>query len=468
MNLFRKALPYWPVLVTGLFWVSVLVANANKAIPEHRPPIAAWLSFDATRDFVDFPTLYSTAMVVRERAWEKLYPSDIRTAPTPRSAKPHVETERRLRALGFSGTINPFLYTPLAAPLFLPLSFLSYRDALNAWLLVNWIVLLVVLALFRRELLVHGLSERLSSGLTIVAGVSMSASLLFRTANTETFNTLAILLALQGIRNRRNIQTAIGFFLLGVTKGISIVWLPFLFVWKKWKLISIGIALGFAAFATIIALGCGIDVWLYYLADVLPATVSRYAYGEGFGQMLSSFWTALSGAANWPFSRLTTTEISAATALVLLAISYAVSTHVHHSEKAGSKDPNAPFQREAEMVFAMLVFQFSRCYCPIYYRFRLVALTPVVFWLCRHNRWALSIVVALFVVFVGQLDMALISIFKPRHVPLAWAFGECFYVVFLTLVATATLQIKRVYENQKRRSLVFDHSVEPDKQNEHS
>lgn len=162
-----------------------------------------------------------------------------------------------------------YIYPPLVAFLFQPLSVLSAEHAALGWLLIN--ATLTALALF---VCVREMLRRFSAPLDLltVSAVALLTAVLtadkiksiFNLGQTDVFMILGFALGLRWL-DRRPLAAGIALGVAASVKYLSIIALPYLILRRRWRAAA-GLAISFAAMMLLPALSTGWDVNAGYVS----------------------------------------------------------------------------------------------------------------------------------------------------------------------------------------------------------
>ena len=179
-----------------------------------------------------------------------------------------------------------FLYPPLAARLFQPLSWIGYHTVKFLWMLASLgaVAAAVGIAIQRTT----GLSvDRVLIGAIVVAGFFPMLTLLER-GQVDGFTLLAIVSAVTWPRGRRTTFAAGALLALATLLKLYCIFLvPFLALRRRWRLLA-GFAAGLVALFLIGGVFDGFSSLPAYVSDEMPR-ISRYGEGGTREMALSPF-----------------------------------------------------------------------------------------------------------------------------------------------------------------------------------
>jgi hypothetical protein len=166
-----------------------------------------------------------------------------------------------------------FLYPPLAARLFQPLSWISYGTVKYLWMVASLAALTAAIGIAIRRTI--GLSvDRMLIGAAVVVGFFPTMALLER-GQVDAFTLLAIVAAVSWPRGRRSTFAAGAFLALATLLKLHCIFLlPFLALRRRWRLLG-GFAAGLVALFLLGGVVDGFSALPAYVTDEMPR-ISRY------------------------------------------------------------------------------------------------------------------------------------------------------------------------------------------------
>jgi hypothetical protein len=188
-----------------------------------------------------------------------------------------------------------FLYPPLAARLFQPLSWIGYQTVKFAWMLASLAAVAAAVGLAIRRTIGWSL-DRILIAAIVVAGFFPMLTLLER-GQIDGFTLLAIVAAMTWPRGRRTTIAAGALLALATLLKLHCIFLvPFLVLGRRWRLLA-GFAAGLVALFLIGGVVDGLSALPAYVTDEMPR-ISRYGEGGTREMALpaSSFQRVLAGA----------------------------------------------------------------------------------------------------------------------------------------------------------------------------
>ena len=234
-------------------------------------------SIDGRTGGGDFECMFGAGVCARHGLWDDLYGGFSTGLPIHRP-KFSQRARTKMDMLGCHPA-TAWLYPPPAAPLFIPATAFRFPVALRLSFLVNGVALLVLLSLVREEFQRADMANVWTGVLTVVLGVNVPVGFNFYEQNLSVYAAVAALLVLRGLRGRGTAASAASIVFLGVTKGLSAVWVPFLLAWRRWRLLSGCVLLSAVLLAVTAILGCPWSTYREFLTGIVPASrdVSRFS-----------------------------------------------------------------------------------------------------------------------------------------------------------------------------------------------
>jgi len=169
-----------------------------------------------------------------------------------------------------------FLYPPLAARLFQPLTWIAYHTVKLWWMVGSLVAVAAAVAIALKRSIGWSLDSVLIVGIAI-AGFFPMLSLLER-GQVDGFTLLLIVAAATWPRGRRSTLAAGGLLALAtLLKLHCIFFVPFLVLWRRWRLLG-GFACGLVVLFLVGGMLDGFGALPAYVSDEMPR-ISRY--GEG-------------------------------------------------------------------------------------------------------------------------------------------------------------------------------------------
>lgn len=402
-------------------------------MPQTAPHSIRWRG---THAHTDFDPLYSVSIAAKANLWDAIYPPDMKTAESPIRATP----DPRLKVLleqHDAPCRTAWMYTPTAVVPLYPLSFFGYPTALGIWIALNAVALVWLAILLRFEFEHHRLPDKWANLLLAVFVTGMPVGALLTTQNLSLWFAVAILLVIRGLRNGTTTGPVFGFILQGVTKGFSAVWVPLLFIWKKWSLLAWGAAMSAVLVGLSFLLGCKWETYLFFFTDVVPAVKGAdFIRGDGFPFLLK-----LLAGADAPPSWLP--AVCSILLVVSLGLVYVFSWRAERIRNRVRDDID--LFRGLALFLSFLLFQSFSNVCWPFYRVHLLAFLPLCIRICM-NRKRLAL---LFVLSMGILWMPMLGhLLEPlaaRPSPLSAFFlcpGAVGYFFLLAFGLTAFLSFK--------------------------
>ncbi|MBQ3808986.1 MAG: DUF2029 domain-containing protein [Kiritimatiellae bacterium] len=362
-----------PVLTVGLFWLVVAVANVTESLPKRMP---GSLVFNDERFGTDFSGLYAAGLACVHGHWDELYDKN---ASPGNQMSPHFASELRRDMQTRGGEYkSAWLYPPPAALLFAPFALLDYPTALRVWTGLNGLALLILLWLVKTELHDFGLSGFWIGLLIVLLGINMPVAFNFHQQNIAVFFAIAIFAAFRGLKRGSSGTIALAIVFLGATKGFSVVWIPFLLLWKSWRVL-LNCSIITAAWLVLTAIaGCGLENYWTFLTSIIPATRSIHSFPTPVNESIPYAFSVL-------FPTLTPWSMPLFSVLLLLLLAFLLfgNREIHRRMNKTEILADADCLCLAD---AIIVFQMLSSLSWTFYRVHLIAITPLFVHLCFRFR----------------------------------------------------------------------------------
>ena len=340
-----------------VFWAGIVAANVIG--------LGSAVRFRGVR-FTggDFGQYYMGAVVANAGIWDDLYPVDLATAPSPDKASVSPVLAEAMSERGADISWK-YIYPPPLAVFFAPLDWFPHTVSKRVFTTLLFGSVIWFLVLFRRECDDWNLPPFLANLLVLLVGTGLPVSESVLLANATPFIALASLLALRSLRGNHTAGAVFSFALAGLFKGVSAVWIPVLFVRRRWKILLAGIVAGAAVLVLPHLLGAPLDLWKTFLRDVVPGSRKLYWIGDG-NLGLPSLVAWLSGNGGLPAAA---ERILGAAQIAVLVSAYALAW------RAGR---NGAARAEGLALFlATLAFQLFSPLCWPHYACNVVGFLPL-------------------------------------------------------------------------------------------
>ena len=347
----------WGLLAVLAFWTAVAVVNLADLAPS--------VQFRGIRfSGGDFGQYYMGGVAANEGLWNELYPVDLATAPSPDKASVSPALAKALSDRN-AGVSWKYIYPPPLAVFLAPLDWFSHTVSQRVFTTLLFGAVVWFLVLFRRECDDWNLPPFLANLLVLLVGTGLPVSESVLMANATPFIALASVLALRSLRGNRTAGAVFSFALAGLFKGVSAVWVPVLFLRRRWKILLAGIVAGAAVLVLPHLLGAPLDLWTTFLRDVVPGSRKLYWVGDG-NLGLPSLVAWLSGNGGLPAAAERILNVAQ---VAVLVSAYALAW------RAGR---NGAARAEGLALFlATLVFQLFSPLCWPHYAFNVVGFLPL-------------------------------------------------------------------------------------------
>lgn len=420
---------WWAVVAVTLFWSIVWALNFAHRIPASAPACVRYAGAHT-----DFDALYAASLVVNEGIWGSLYPPAIATATDPTLAKPDEVLAPLLQTNGVPYRAA-WLYPPPAALLCWPLATTTFESAQAIWIVLNGFALVWLMVLIRLECLRYKIAAIWTNAAILLGGCSVPVGAVFNTQNLSLWFAVGSILVLRGLRSETIAGPVFGLILQGVTKGFSSVWVPLLFIWRKWRIVGWSIVVTTLLLAGCFLSGCRFPVFIRFFTEIVPLAKSPdFIRGDGFPAILQIVFGTRPP--NWAISSL---SILLMLLLLILYIDAFFRKRRNNLSKTDTEDANA-----LSLFLSYLLFQSFANVCWFFYRVHLLAFLPLCLHLCsapnRRTRLVPLFLVAACLVwtpdFIWEHFSAII------HVPFNPSSWTC-AVGYLVLIAFGFIAIPR-------------------------
>ena len=338
--------------------------------------------------FYDFGQYYMAALIVREAAWDSLYPiPDPESNDNAGGALDSWMTPRyaQLAADHGVGDVNRFIQPPPLALLLAPLAWLPFEQAHLLWLgLMTLAAGGLGLTAWRVYCLSGGKRPWAAAALVFCVVCSPLMLRTIRTGQISPAVAFCIGAALLALANRDDAKTALAVSLGGLAKYVTLILLPVLIIARRWRLLGwLAVFNVFAAGATLAVMGSGpFDV---FMRDLFP-TFSRPHSWQG-NQSLSGFLMQIGGRETLGFAG--TLVIRSVGFAVLLWLVWAI----HRRSKADPDETRWLLPASCALISWFIVFS------PIAWEHYQLYLCPFWGWLIyeaeKPTRWRIPILAAL-------------------------------------------------------------------------
>lgn len=401
---------HWGAFLVLAFWCAVGIANLLGKVPPSAPASFRWRG-----THTDFDALYAVAVAAKADVWDAIYSPDIKTAANPAG----VAADPRLQAL-LEPLHAPYraawMYPPPAVVPLFPLSFFGYPAALGIWMALNAAALVWLVFLLQSEFGYHHVPESWSNLLTVVFGAGMPVGAVLNTQNLSLWFAVASLLVIKGLRKPSTAGPVFGFVQQGVTKGFSAIWIPLLFIWRKWFVVAWGGIVSAFLVGFSFLLGCTVQTYARFFTDVVPAVKSAtFIRGDGFPAFLKHL-SRTDALPSW---------MSGTCSVLLLGLLAFVYFLSWRFERLHDRSPDdMELFRELAIFLSFLLFQSFSNVCWSFYRVHLLAFLPLCTRLCmQQKRFAPLFAVSMAILWMPMLDKALSRI--PASSRLVSALTRC-------------------------------------------
>jgi hypothetical protein len=228
----------------------------------------------------DFGQYFMGGVVANERIWDDLYPIDLATVPSPDKASIAPRLADALRCRGADVSWK-YIYPPPLAVFLAPLDWISFPMARMVFSGILFGSFVWFIFLFRRECDDWNIPPMLSNLLVVAIGTGIPICESVMLANATPFVMLSSLLILRSIRRNRIAGSVLAFALAGLFKGISVAWVPILFLGKRWRILAAGVLVGCFVLSLPHLMGAPIGLWSTFLFDIIPESRKTYWIGDG-------------------------------------------------------------------------------------------------------------------------------------------------------------------------------------------
>ncbi len=374
---------HFGLILVLAFWAALAVLNVFDIAPS--------VKFRGMRfSGGDFGQYFMGGVVANEGIWGDLYPKDISTAPSPDKAtittRLAFELSKRKACSSWK-----YIYPPPLAVFLAPLDWLPFTVSRRLFTALLFGAVFWFLVRFRRGCDDWNLPSRLANLLILVIGTGLPVCESVMFANATPFIALSSLLALRSLRKNNVVGAVFSFALAGLFKGVSAVWIPALFLWRRWRILVAGLMVVVIVLALPHILGAPLDLWGQFLHDIIPGSRKLYWIGDG-NLGLPSFFAWLSGEKNLPFALK---RILAFLQLLFLILSYALAWRVSRKD--------LPRAEGLSLFVSTIVFQIFSPICWPHYAFNVAGFLPLALSMAgirsglrlRGAQWVSSAIVAL-------------------------------------------------------------------------
>lgn len=232
----------------------------------------------------DFSQFYMGGLLARQGEWGALYPTPVPGSLDNAGLITHSDAKQKWLLLERKHGIpdfTHFILPPSSALIFIPLSYLSYRQAFWVWTLIlcvcTWCMALATGQLFQTLM---GRPSRYEGILAILIVISPMTARAIRVSNVSPPIALLLSLTLLSLVRKSDPVRGAGAVLLGaLLKYASLVLTPLLFAMRRWRmLLWLGLfTLGVLLITFVVA---GTTPFLEFYYNIMP-TLSRPSWFRG-------------------------------------------------------------------------------------------------------------------------------------------------------------------------------------------
>ena len=368
----------WAFFVVMAFWSALLLVNLMDFAPS--------VTFRGVRFVgIDFDQYYAAGVAAADGLWTEMYPESSKFVKGRRPAeapyKPGLSEDLSRRGAAVR-TKN--IYPPPTALLFRPLAAWNFTVAQRLFVAFLFLCVAAFLWLLFDECLFWGIPARAANIVVLLAGTGLPMTESVMLANMTPAIGLCGLLVVRGVRNGKPLPTVLGFAVAGLTKGFSAVWIPALFIRRRWKTVAVGALAGLAVLAAAVAAGAGPDVWREYVSEVLPASRGNlYRIGDS-NLAVPSFlaWTF-----GWSEVPARLSRLLSCVQLALVVSGFAMAWRIGE-RRSGDADAAVA----VSLLLATTVFQSFSTVCWPHYSVNILPFVPAAAAICRNRRFAFGTV----------------------------------------------------------------------------
>ena len=427
----------WPIVFVGLFFASIEFFNATEWVD--RVPGAAVRAEIKKRSLsgdCDFLALYIGGLCAAENHWESLYDRN------------SVWLAGRLREKNAAKRYtSPWLYPPPAALLWAPFSRLDYPVAFSIWKLVNYGALILFLLVVDAGLSKLGTAGIGKDAIVLALGMGLPAQCALRSQNISILVATLLALALYS-RKGSGLALWAATLLCGVTKALSVVWMPLFLKRNCRKFLAFILLAAAGMLAATWMLGCGSGTYAEFFrrGSYAKTTVYGTFANEGFPKLLLR-----------PFSdakiQMPHTHLPGPVSLTLNAVLFVSCCLVYLANwrrrtgaEASAVQPEPEKQRVLGLSLFLLValFQLFSTVCWDIYRIHLMAFVPVFLDVARKSALSKGLFAIGFVV----LSFVPTSTNLYYHVGfLPWPETLMAPVGYACWIALAAVALRRIAKN---------------------
>ncbi len=369
--MFRR---WWVLFVVGFVWLAFGLLNMLAGSDE-----AADCLLKKFRRSGDFDGVYAGALCARHLRWDCLFWEIAYTDEQPDRFWPAsydpwlIEQLVKKKVPDIYRTQRtyktPYLYPPQVALLLVPLSWFPFDTARRIWIALNGLALLVFLWMLGRESDDFGIPPMTKNLALLAVGFSFPVQIDFQWQNVSLFSAIAVLALFRGLRLGKDWESLAGLLFLGVTKGTSIIWLPLLIIWKRWRLIRLLVGWGLVLLFLPSLAGCPFSVNLAFLK--MAGLISLY-----YPSLENPFYLAL--------------ELQPERAHALMTFLWVLGClwiYLKNTQSSlGQNDCSSVLQMGSSLFLSLLVLQACLPICWIHYRLSLFAFLPFCMAFVKNKR----------------------------------------------------------------------------------
>ena len=355
---------WWSLFVVVFVWLAFGLLNMLAGSGE-----AADCILKKFRRSGDFDSFYAGALCARHQRWDCLFWEIAYTDEQPDRFWPAsydpwlIEQLVKNQVPGINRTLRwhqtRYVYPPQTALLLVPLSWFSFDTARRIWIALNGLALLVFLCMLGRESDDFGIPPITKNLTLLVVGFSFPVQIDYQWQNVSLFSAIAVLALFRGLRLGKDWETLAGLLFLGITKGTSIVWIPLLVIWKKWRLIRLIVGCGLVLLFLPSLAGCAFSVNFVFLK--MAGLISLY-----LPSLENPFYLALELRPESAHSLMTFLWILGCLWIYLKNSQYPLDQN----------DCRSVLQMGSSLFLSLLILQACLPICWIHYRLLLFAFLP--------------------------------------------------------------------------------------------
>lgn len=271
----------WGIIITICCWVAIFIFNLS---PLSKNVNHRWIKFNG----VDFDQYYAGSVVVSDNLWNIMYPTNLKETDRLASSELPLEMESAIIKKG-GKTRTKFIYPPTSAILYYPLSLFSFYSGMTIFMVFLCVCYILFLHILQKEIELITNNKFIINLTILISGIGLPVGSSFTSCNISPLIPLCGIIALRGISNKNNrFFTSIAFVLGALTKGFSIVWVPFLIIFKQYKTILFCAIISLVLIYISYLKGATLDIYIHYIKEILPASKTLYRIGDA-NLTLSSF-----------------------------------------------------------------------------------------------------------------------------------------------------------------------------------